>query len=482
MKDSRDDRTTSTRALPDAQSVNDGTTAKASGRDHVYSRSRYLDAAMLWWRAAPTYSARFSWAKLGMACLRTACCGAILFATLAHIRPLPHVDLYPSYVAAHLANDQRWDHIYHRSIWLYGNEDPEWDRRAQTLLNGPLHGTSFVYHPWYLSALRPIASRVGYETFQRGSVWFNKACIVFAALATALLLRWHTLPRQLFLTLVLGVASSTIYGIELGQNVLPALAFSLAAIVTWRSRAPLLLAGAFAALAWTCKPWCAAIVLLCFLFRGVRAGVLTTAILGGIMVLLPGMVMPDVLMRDYQAMNLALTKVSVSGWNNLSVLSIFERFAYSDWSQHLHEWLPRRADPTLRAGALGVSVAVFLLAALIWWRRRPAPDWTGAAWLAFMLMPLGICWTHYFIFAFPLAFITALSERSPPALRVLGLGLLALLLAIQVTYDVPPAEYYSYLVKPAGYPWLRTLPMLLIGSLVLSALWFAPSARVEDET
>jgi glycosyl transferase family 87 len=429
------------------------------------------------WGATPTCSPAFSWERCRASALRTLSCGAVVWAMLGRVRKLPMIDLYPTYVAAHFANDGRWERIYHPSLWLHGGIDPLWDARARQLIGGTVYGTSFVYHPWYLNAARPLAAIVDYSGFQRGSLALNKLCIVFIGLGLARLLRWHTLPQQLLLTLLVGMASTTFSGIELGQNVLLALAFCLGAALAWQSGANLLVGGLFAALAWMCKPWCALLVVLCFLLRGLRAGVLTSAALAALMLVLPELVLPDVLMHDYRAMNLALTHTSLSGWSNLSVLSMFERAADPDWSQHLLDWFPRRSLLAPRVGALAVTLAVLGAGAVIWWRKRPGPEWTSAAWLAFMLIPLGICWDHYLIFAFPLACMASFSDKAPLALRALGLSLLAVLLALQLVVTGPLAEPSSALIADAPNLWLRAVPMALVAGGCLCALWFgAPSA------
>jgi hypothetical protein len=433
------------------------------------------------WRAAPTYDQNLlSWRRVLTAAVRTACCGAVLWAVLIRFQPSPHVDLYPTYVAARLANEGRWEHIYHRSIWLHGNVDPEWDRRAESLVKGGLHGTSFVYHPWYLSVVRPIAARVDYQTFQQGMLTVCKGSIVLVGLCLAMLLGWRSLPEQLFLTLIVGVAPVTLYGIELGQNVLPALAMSLAAVVAWQSRLGLVVGGVFASLAWICKPWCAALLPLCFVLRGFRGGLVTSVVMVLGLLVLPEFVMPHVLMNDYRAMNLGLSKVSIAAWNNLSVLSIVERFAYPDWAQHLGVFVPSRPLPLHQVAALTVTAVLCLLAGLIWYHRRPSPQWTSAAWLSFMLMPLGICWTHYFVFGLPLACVTAFSSRAPIGLRAAGVCLLVLLVGIETFNEVSAAEHLAYMTQPGGVPWLRMLPMALMGCVMLGALWFERDHRAQN--
>ena len=431
------------------------------------------------WTYERVYDARVTRAAAGRALLRSIVCGLLLFAALAPHRLRPHIDLYPSYVAAKFANEGRWDRIYHRTIWLHDAVDPEWDRRAAELTREQLHGTSFVYHPWYLQLLRPIAAHTTYVQFQRGTVVFNKLCIVAAGLGISLLLGASTLPMQALSTLALGIATTTIYGLEFGQNVLPALMFALAAALAWASRTKLWVGALFAALAWTCKPWCSVLLLLCFALRGVRAGVITSLAVGFVMAVLPVVVMPAALMHDYREMNLAMTSVSVSGYNNFSVLVTLERLTQSDWAHHVLEWLPRVPELEYRVGALGVAGLVVIAGSWIWWRRRPRASYTSAAVLALLLLPLGICWTHYFVFAVPLALVCTFATKSPVSLRVVGAGLLAELMALADWAGIPNDKFGLFLSDPPRYPWREALPIVLVIGCILAALSLAPSDERE---
>jgi hypothetical protein len=431
------------------------------------------------WSYEPEYTAQITRVAAGRAALRSALCGLLLFAALSPHRLMPHIDLYPSYVAAHFANAGRWERIYHRSIWLHDSVDPEWDRRAAELTHEQLHGTSFVYHPWYLQLLRPIVAHTTYQEFQRGTVVFNKLCIVAAGLGISLLLGASTLPVQALCTLALGVSTTTIYGLEFGQNVVAALMFALAAALAWASREKLWLGGLFAALAWTCKPWCSVLLLLCFALRGVRAGVITSLAVVFTMAVLPDLVMSPVLMHDYHQLTMAMTSVSVSGYNNFSVLVTLERLTQSDWARHVLEWLPRVPPLEYRIAALGVAGLVFGGGSWIWWRRRPRASYTAGACLAFLLLPLGICWTHYFVFAVPLACLCAFGEESPPALRVIGFSLLAGLIGLAEYAGIPNDRFGMFLSDPPRYPWREALPMVLVIGAILAALVFAPAERRE---
>lgn len=429
------------------------------------------------WHYAPQPERELTWPALQAALVRTLACGVLLFAMLAAVRPAPYIDLYPTYVAAQFANEGRWGHIYHRSVWLYHGEDPDWDRRVLELTGAAGAGTSYVYHPFYLQLVRPIAKHVSWAQFQVGWVKFSKCCVVAAGLGISLLLGFQTFASQALVTLVLGISGATLDGIELGQNVLPALVFSLGAVAAWGSRTPLWLGGLCALLAWVCKPWCATLLLLCFLLRGTRAGLVTSLAIALLMMGLPTLVLPAQLMHDYRDMTLAVTRISVDGYNNLSLLSVLERFANPDWSKHLGEWIPRAPQLQHRLAALGSAGLVLVLGAGLWWRRRPSQRYTIAAYLAFMLLPLGICWTHYFVFALPLALVCAFAEDSPLALRAIGIALLGMLLGLMVQVLVSAQLQQHYLVQPQRYPWRYTAPVALVIVTLLGALALAPRAR-----
>lgn len=431
------------------------------------------------WRHAPRYESGLSWAATRRALLGCVCAAILLFAVFATSRTRGHVDLYPSYVAAHLANEGHWDHIYHSSVWLAQQSDPLWTKRSlQLVAPEPVQGTSFVYHPWYLQALRPLVSSVPYATFQASWTSVNRLCIVAIGLGVALLVGLARWREQALLTILIGSASVTSYSIQVGQNGLAALAFALAAILAWRSRTPLWLGGALAACAWTCKPWCASLVLLCFVLRGLRAGTLTALALTFVMVVLPELVMPRVLMRDYHTLNLALSVVSVPAINNISLLSVLERLDDPDWSQHLYEWIPHAAEPAARTLALSLTAMLFLGGLWLWWRRRPALSYTCAAYLAFMLLPLGICWIHYFIFALPLACICTFGDHSPRVLRAVGLALLALLCGLMDYVEVSSDALWIRLFTSSVYPWQSGAPIVLVAVTCFAALALAPCDAV----
>jgi hypothetical protein len=221
------------------------------------------------------------------------------------------------------------------------------------------------------------------------------------------------------------------------------------------------------------------VLVLCFALRGVRAGILTSLAVGFAMIVLPDIVMPSVLMRDYRELTMAMTNVSVSGYNNFSVLVTLERLMHRDWAGHVLEWAPRVPEFGYRIGALAVAVLVLISGCWIWWRRRPGASYTSAACLAFLLLPLGICWTHYFVFAVPLACVCAFGDKSPPVLRLVGALLLAHLIGVTEFSGIPNDYFAVFLSSPPRYPWREALPIVLVIVAVLAALSFSPTDERE---
>jgi hypothetical protein len=322
--------------------------------------------------------------------------------------------------------------------------------------------------------MRPVVSRLNYTEFQE--LWFtvNRLCIVAVAFGITLLAGLSRWRDQALLTVLIAAASVTTYSMFTGQNILVALTFALAATLAWQSSAPLWLGGVFAACAWACKTWCVSLVVLCFLLRGPRAGAMTSVVLGFVMVVLPELVMPGALMDDYHMLTLALSVISVPAFNNISILSNFERLSDSSWSTHLHEWIPHAAHPALRTLALSLTTVLFLPGVLIWRRRRASVRYACAAYLAFMLLPLGVCWTHYFVFALPLACMCCFGDHRSRTLRALGLALLMLLCGIMDYLEDGDSPLWNFVFQPSAYPVKQSAVVVFVVITCFAALGLAP--------
>jgi hypothetical protein len=224
------------------------------------------------------------------------------------------------------------------------------------------------------------------------------------------------------------------------------------------------------------------LLLLCFALRGLRAGMLTTLAVVLALVVAPELLMPSALMRDYREMTLAMTQLSVYGHNNFSVLVTLERLGNPNWSGLVLQWLPRAPALVDRLGALAITGLTALACAWLWWWRRPHASYATAAWLAFLLIPLGICWTHYFVFALPLACVCAFDARSPPVLRAIGVVLLVQLIGLSELSGIPDDRVQAFLGDRPRYPWRQALPIALVLVGVLAALWLAPRERPVERT
>jgi hypothetical protein len=400
---------------------------------------------------------------------RIAACALLLFAMTLDVPDFPHIDLYPTYVAARLANQGSWDHIYHPTVYLHGNEDPGWQPACAALQVPCNFGTSFTAHPWYLKAVQPIVDRLAYPAFQKLITWLNKAAIIAVGFELAALVGLQSVAFQLLMTILVEQAGATIWALHLGQNTVVALGFSLASLRMLRTGRNLWVATLLIMLACCCKTWC--MPLLCFVFweRGVRAGLLASGVFASVMLVLPQLVLPTVLMQTYYAMTAELSRMSIVAWNNLAILSQLERFAGSPLS---HDYIPRHPSLALRMAALIIAGLVGLAAAALVWRRRPSREWVAAALLAYLVLPPGVSWDHYFLFTLPLAALAAFGGHQSVGLRIAGFAVIAEQLALH--FVTSPNPLPSIADNPALRRWLLLAPMTSAIALVLLALWRAP--------
>jgi hypothetical protein len=431
-----------------------------------------------WWRGLAHFELRplsYQWITFYRFIAGIVLCVALIFTIIKLFRATPNVDIYPTYVAATLANEGLFDHVYHPSIWLIKTVDAVWDKRCRELGIWTA-GTSFIYHPWYLYAVRPIVARVSYVNFQIASQWLNIIFLFIIGYTLNRLLGGRTLLGQLLLTLLLANAPPTSYGMSLGQNILLTLGFALLAVSAWLKGLPFWVGCLWVMMAWICKPWAMLLLPLCLLLRGARTFILTSLISGMIMVVLPEIVLPQSLLQNYHAMQETLTGVSTQGWNNLSLLSLLERSCDHHWVRYLYDWEATFPRLFLRLYSLAVAAAVACASGLAVWRRCPDGRYTAAAFLAFILLPLGICWTHYLIFALPLAFILMLGTGSTWHLRIAGFFLTSMLMVPQNFYlEVLPQKCHTP-VQRALMLEIRALPMFLIIFAILVTVWTAPRA------
>lgn len=400
------------------------------------------------------------------------CLVALLLFSAWRGAPDSRIDLVPTYVAARLADDGRFDAVYRPPMT---HDEAAWQawlaKGAQ--LDITLFGVGpFTNHPYYLSVARPLARYVDFDTFKKGMVFLNRFCVAWIGLEIVALLGATNLAAQLLLTLVLISCSPVISTIELGQNTLLALALALAALRSWSSSPGtkgLLLGATFAAMAWACKPWCALFLPVCFAFRRARDAACACAVVALVMLVGPRAVYPGAMVSGYSALTQDLTRVTVDAGLNLSSLVVLKRLTGPEraWIERYYVFDFTSSGESVRWAAMALALVIAVVAVVGVRARRPAAAWITGAALALALVPLSVSWTHYFVFALPLALMASFGSHTSSPLRIAGCALLAQLVVL---------HYWLFASGVPSSPWLTALPVASVVVVSWLALWFGPCA------
>ena len=412
--------------------------------------------------------------------LRVLFCASVVLVMQWPSRPTSHTDLLPTYFAARMAVDKEWADVYPLPTPEGGAAHGlTWTAKAASLGLSPAGVGPFTYHPYYLRAAALLAKEHSYDDFKKYMVRANRFAVVWTAFELACLLGVTSVSGQLLLTLLLFGCSPVLSALEFGQNTLPALAFCMAALRLFSlgsGSTSLLLGGLCAALAWACKPWCAILLPVCFLFRAPLTAGLVTVSVAGVMTLVPLALFPRVLIEHYSAFAAELSRITVPGWHNLSLLMNLERVTDPAWLERFNYYGHVYPTDWTRYTSLGISLFVLLVAAGAVLVRRPQSAWINATALALALIPLGVVWTHYFAFALPLAILASAGDHDSRVLRLAGCVLLAELVLL---------EYWLIFEFQRTSPWPVMVPIASVGLVSMLALWLgprrAPSAVTEPE-
>jgi hypothetical protein len=223
-------------------------------------------------------------------------------------------------------------------------------------------------------------------------------------------------------------------------------------------------------LATALKPWCVLAIPLLLLLRQPRAFATTALAWAAVFLAAPRVLAPG-LSKSYAAVVARLAEIELVTYNNASLRSLLHRLSWSGWGEAVERWQPLE----LPAGLRMLETAVFAAAgaaffALVLWRKPPRHR-VLAAGLGLMLLPLGVCWSHYFVFAIPVAVVVALDRELPAACRVVGLALLVLLLVPwhPLVYRTPVSAA-EVAVAPNLYLLWYALPLLLTQAAVFAAV------------
>lgn len=401
--------------------------------------------------------------------LLTVCCLApvvMLGWTLGSARsPAQYpIDLIPTYVAGRLWLENHTEAVYHGGAWMpAGGFDPAWLEVVQTQ-HVPLPDTAFVYSPIYLALLLPLIAITTAQQFFWCFAVGNAASAVLVGVRCASLAGVSRGWRSVVVIVAIASSFPASYAGLLGQNVLPAAAlmlFGFDAIERGQRRGVvwLVLASAF-------KPWAIAslgVLLLGRKFRPFVVALLAHAVVFG---LVPRLFWPE-LLSGYQDVLRNLSTINVLAFNSVGLRALAHRLASPDWIAHATEW----AKHTHAGNAQLVGEALLLtasVAALCWiaWRRRPCFSCLYTSYMSLLLSVLGVCWSHYLVFALPVICI-GLFRAAGPASRWLA-AIAAFWLLTCMSGAVPPV---GWLIPPRAWALAYSAPLLLSVWLAWLQLW-----------
>jgi hypothetical protein len=369
-------------------------------------------------------------------------------------------------MAAQLAQQDRWQDIYPPPT-ADGEvaQAKTWRELSAANGFGKLDVGPFSYHPYYISLARPIIGSFSVDAVRNGFRTLNRLSIVWVALELSLMVSWTGLASQLLITLMLAACSPVVSAVQFGQNTVIALALSMTALRLWSRRegtASLVGAAALAGLAWTCKPWCMLLPPICFAFRAPRTSAAVVAALSAAMMALPYAIYPDSMMTRDVAFAARLARTTVPGVLNLSLLISMERLNDPTLLSRLFDFGKIEPHAPLHYLSIGIAVLCAGAASIGAVRRRPPVAWVVAVSLSLMLLPLGVLWTHYFVFALPLMFLGLAADHGSRLLRGLSVGLFIEMMVLE-----------NWLVFEFGRasPWPLLLPVVSIALLSVLSMW-----------
>jgi hypothetical protein len=413
--------------------------------------------------------------------------GAVLLAGLwaaLSMQPITWMcmDLYPTWIAAQVTAVGAPEAAYNAGVWTGQGYHPAWIAAMKAKGLPTSAGTSFHYGPAYLWLTWPLTRLLSLPQLTVLFFAGNALSVSYLALELGRPLGWTRPWLRALPMLLLGLSFPVLYAVELGQNVPITLALAWAGARAlgpgekpWLGISLWVLASLF-------KPWFVlafVLLLLAKRWKDFAAGAGAWALLA---VLLPKVLTPE-LAAGYSQVNQALLTTTVVPQNNISLRSHVLRLSDPDWIGMVSNWQPVQISPQSMQLELYALLAVGL-GILVWGLIRPR------AWLDLvrvglvaMLLPLGIVWTHYLIFAFPLIAALVADGRRP--LRWLGIALSTYMLAMWPHAIQDPVHAHRWkdieafaLADPSLGALRAALPLALV---VLALLVFAATRRPAAE-
>jgi hypothetical protein len=355
-------------------------------------------------------------------------------------RPVPNlrIDLQPTYLAGRLWSEGQYGAVYHPTVFI--NEqtaDPAWVALSRKIdPRWKVQETSFVYSPWYLMLVAPLARVTTVETFTE--FWFVLNVL------SAVLIGWEAMAwaglqaawQRAIGGLLAGLMAPMIYGVWLGQNVAPCLALVMLGVrLAHGGKSLQVTAGLLFTLAALFKPW--AVLLIPLLGLTKRWIPFVSAVSASLLLMVAAHLplLPQATRDDYQGMNQTLVNLTNVAFNNVSVRAFLDRLGDPMWGEGIRTWTSRSVEPETRLAAFMVAAFVAASAAWLFWRNRNDLRRVIAAGLPLVLVPLGICWAHYLILLIPAMWVMMFGAGKIIP-RVISWGIFGLMMTMPF-YDVP---------------------------------------------
>jgi len=345
-------------------------------------------------------------------------------------QPVPwmSLDLYPTWVASQLVAQGQPEAVYHPQLWIAGDAHPAWVAVMERFSIPQADGTSFTYSPLYLLVTWPLTRTLsltqlsvvvfGLNALASGVV--GNECLRLAGCTRVWLRRLG--PAGV------GLLFPVMAGVWLGQNTLLCLTAGLlgARLLAHRDRRRF---GGLALwwLACALKPWFVLVLLLLLPARRWADAALAVGGWALLFLALPRLLLPE-LAQGYAVVSQNLLEITIAPPNNVSIRAHLMRIQWEGWAELVRVWTPVELSAAARSRELWIVLPLGALVGAWGFVRGRRWEHLVVVGLAAVLVPLGVVWTHYLVFALPLAVVLAFEQDQVRAIRWLGALALAYLL------------------------------------------------------
>lgn len=376
------------------------------------------------------------------------------------------IDLIPTFVAGKVWLAGHPEAVYQGGPWIDINTaHPYWLQTVQQQRT-QLSDTAFVYSPTYLALLLPLIAATKPLQFYWIIAIVNSVCAFLLGWESTRLAGVRSIPARTGIALLVAHSFPSSYAAMFGQNsiiaaccILYSFRFLTASRLGWGI--------ALLLIACLCKPWCVLFLGVLVVQRMWKALCVSTVAYFAVSAAIPLLFFPAALTEGYHRVSTALPKLSVLAFNNVSLRALIARLQMDDWTPHAWSWQKHGIVdwPAIAAEAVVVvPLALWLCVRLF--QRPVRPETVYPAAMALVLLPLGVCWSHYLVFALPLVVVSTLSGVIPKPVRLLG-WVCATWLMLLLSAAAPSLHTMR---PPEVWALIYSAPLLLTALLALLTL------------